>query len=1212
MARLESQSKLGFYPSPEGIPEMIASWFSAPDPYRLADPCCADGWAVNQFKGTLGQDAETWGIELSPGRAKQARSVLDVVLPTDFYTVRWEARSTSFIYNNPPYDYSFRLDHETNKRIRHEHLFPTWCSHYLTSGGHQVIIIPRDMLADEKLVRHLAGSYDKIMIRRLPDGQYEIFKQIVIFAIGKHKYANPKKEKIEAISALWDADDVSILPITSGNGEFVIPPAPAGDYTFTFVPVKNETLIAVAQKLDPAQSQDLDRSLYVRPSGSAIFPAIPEKTGHIAMEISSGDVGTLTLDDGNMLAKGTIRKTIVETRDEAQSEDGSTSTKVTQKERLLTHIATVTKDGATNLLNDLQSVADFMRKYASELADVLKIRNVPTYNFEPTENEWSIVSKVAKGLPPLPGRTERGMFEMQKHVAISVYRTLMKHNQGLINAEMGFGKTVVAIGIAMLLNKWPAIVVVPGHMIYKWQRTFHAACDPTDPIVARVITRPVRGTDSWLNSKVIPLIEAAGGDLVSYERIQVPPISKNDEGGRIKLVIECHEMAIKAVVKTVKRGLVQRYRGAESITPQISLSYGGVEVIVANRDQYSMADFYEDYTAGLLGKKAVAVIGHEPFKYGPGDDFKARGYKMVNRRWWDNKKNKYVFFERPQCPKCGHVYEPGVKRPRFCTHIVEKHVLDDQSKIIETQEIKCGQPLFQMSRWSREGLARLLQRKYRHFFKLYIADEIHKAKSIDTDIGTADGRMMTAVKYGVALTGTVFGGVSSSIFALLYRRNREVREQYDHDDRNLWVDHYGLWERTWHEKKGFVHGYGRSTGQKRIGYRSKELPGISPAVIRYMLPITVFGKITDLGYTLPPFIEKVEALDMDDEQGKQYEATNKSLLSQAISLSKTKAGSGAISTWFTTVRYRPSSGFRDETAKFRSLIKHFMPAITTVDQPWLPKERKLAEIVAENKRVGRKTLVFVEQTGTRDIRSHVADAVRTLVPGVAVETLSAQDMDPAKRERWIELNAPKMDVLIVNPRLVETGLDLVMFTDLVFFELPVSLYTLWQAMRRVWRLGQDKKVFCTFLIYNGTVETKLFKRMGKKLKSAMVLYGDEASGAMIEEDDTDFEREMFRKALKGKTYDSLAELNEEDQGSMTMFVESVTEPDDLEEGLLSNLFDQDNDITEVQITESPMGNPIAKSPVLVTVTERREGPTLQLSMFGDAIPASKVKVRRRK
>jgi len=40
------------------------------------------------------------------------------------------------------------------------------------------------------------------------------------------------------------------------------------------------------------------------------------------------------------------------------------------------------------------------------------------------------------------------------------------------------------------------------------------------------------------------------------------------------------------------------------------------------------------------------------------------------------------------------------------------------------------------------------------------------------------------------------------------------------------------------------------------------------------------------------------------------------------------------------------------------------------------------------------------------------------------------------------------------------------------------------AMRRVWRLGQDKEVNVTFLAYAGTVEEEILRRMGQKKRVA--------------------------------------------------------------------------------------------------------------------------------
>jgi hypothetical protein len=218
------------------------------------------------------------------------------------------------------------------------------------------------------------------------------------------------------------------------------------------------------------------------------------------------------------------------------------------------------------------------------------------------------------------------------------------------------------------------------------------------------------------------------------------------------------------------------------------------------------------------------------------------------------------------------------------------------------------------------------------------------------------------------------------------------------------------------------------------------------------------------------------------------------------------------------------SAWRDESASYKGEVILPLPSVCGKSE-YLPKEKELAKIVNENRARGRKTLVFVEQTGTRDIRERLESALTMLCPGVSVQTLSSNNMKPAKREGWIRRNAATMDVLLVNAKLIETGLDLVMFSDIVFYETNTSLYVVWQAMRRVWRLGQSKPVNTIFLAHRDTVEASLLELMGQKMKSAMLLYGDNAAGALIESDDDDLSREMMRRALEGKTIQSAGDLN---------------------------------------------------------------------------------------
>ena len=363
------------------------------------------------------------------------------------------------------------------------------------------------------------------------------------------------------------------------------------------------------------------------------------------------------------------------------------------------------------------------------------------------------------------------------------------------------------------------------------------------------------------------------------------------------------------------------------------------------------------------------------------------------------------------------------------------------------------------------------------------------------------------------------------------------RRLYEFSEKNRFIDHYGVWERTWDQGKPYYEGEaGASTGIKRWNYRQRELPGVAPAVIRFLLPITLFGNITDLGYELPPLYENVEELPMTDDLAEQYHGSGRRTCSSRLLNScglgmwvYSRPGSAAC-------RFRPASAFRHEQVNYvskkgRGEIHWNLPPVISAHEPWLPKEIKLAEIVRSNMASGSQDPDLCGADRDRDIRDRLKQVMENLAPGGSltlvevpkVGILSANDMSPAKREAWIKLAAPKMDAMLVNPKLVETGLDLVMFSDLVFYEVTTSLYTLWQAMRRVWRLGQNKEVNVTFLSYADTMESEILRRMGLKMKYAQLLYGKEAAGVLVETDADDIQREIINAALEGKAFRNAGE-----------------------------------------------------------------------------------------
>ena len=366
---------------------------------------------------------------------------------------------------------------------------------------------------------------------------------------------------------------------------------------------------------------------------------------------------------------------------------------------------------------------------------------------------------------------------------------------------------------------------------------------------------------------------------------------------------------------------------------------------------------------------------------------------------------------------------------------------------------------------------------------------------------------------------------------LLHRLNAGVRRDFAFHDEKRWARLYGVLESTRRRRRNEdADEDGVYTGNRRYRNQAKEQPGVSPAIVSRLLDTTIFLSLKDLNLALPVYKEEVVALDMLDDQGQQYRSMDSGLKQLAIQSSR------YLSTWLQWSLARPNSAFRDEVVlvdevdgedgkSVRKVPLMDLPAIYPNGNRWLPKENWLADFCKAEKQQGRKVLVYVRQTGSRDIQDRVQMPLQA--NGLRV-TILGSNVDPRKREDWIAKRVNAMDVLICNPRLVATGLDLIQFSSVIFFEIEFSLYVLWQAVRRVWRLGQTQPVKAIFSVYNSAMEATALALMGRKMKAAQLVYGDEVGGAIVPEEEGDFLTQLARDVLDGAKLSDLQTLFADD------------------------------------------------------------------------------------
>ncbi|MPN48570.1 hypothetical protein SDC9_196180 [bioreactor metagenome] len=142
----------------------------------------------------------------------------------------------------------------------------------------------------------------------------------------------------------------------------------------------------------------------------------------------------------------------------------------------------------------------------------------------------------------------------------------------------------------------------------------------------------------------------------------------------------------------------------------------------------------------------------------------------------------------------------------------------------------------------------------------------------------------------------------------------------------------------------------------------------------------------------------------------------------------------------------------------------------------------------DEKALGRKVLVYSIYSGTRDTTARLRMLLEAR--GFKVAVLRAS-VDAAKREDWVADQVERgIDVLITNPELVKTGLDLLEFPTIAFMQSGFNVYTMLQAARRSWRIGQKHDVRVIFLGYAGTSQMECLRLMAKKIAVSQSTSGD--------------------------------------------------------------------------------------------------------------------------
>ena len=436
----------------------------------------------------------------------------------------------------------------------------------------------------------------------------------------------------------------------------------------------------------------------------------------------------------------------------------------------------------------------------------------------------------------------------------------------------------------------------------------------------------------------------------------------------------------------------------------------------------------------------------------------------------------------------------------------------------------CGTPLWQAdcSSLRRYPLSDYVKHRMKGFFDLLIGDEVHEYKGRGSAQGIAAGVLADACGKSLSLSGTLMGGYSSTLFHLLYRFSPEIRTEFGRSEERRWITRYGFEEVTVGKSDDDAFEDGRNSRRRSYRKVTKERPGLVPSALFHIIGNTVFLKLADVASGLPDYDEQILVSPMDSEedatgfsQRSAYNAVFEELRKRLAAALK-RGSKRLLATYLQTLLAYPDGCTKGETVLDPASGDVIVQVPPLSKDRLYPKEKALVDLVAAERMEGRRVLVYATHTGTRDITGRMDDILTR--HGFRVAVMKADAVKPEKREAWVADRVSKgLDVLICHPRLVQTGLDLIDFPTICWYETDYSVYVMRQASRRSWRIGQTRPVKVVFMSYRNTLQADALKLVAKKLQSSLAVEGElpEDGLAAYGDDGDDLMMALARRVVSG-------------------------------------------------------------------------------------------------